>query len=66
MKAKDVRELSDEELAAKERELTESTVVLRLRLRTNQLENSASLGATRRDIARVKTIRNERQRRAQG
>lgn len=61
MRAKDVRELSDQELAVKERELTESLGILRLRFRTNQLESPARMGTTRRDIARIRTIRRERE-----
>ena len=60
MQAKDVRELSDEELTVKERELKESLFLLRLRHRTNQLESSARLGHTRRDIARIKTVQHAR------
>jgi large subunit ribosomal protein L29 len=60
MRAKDVRELSDPELATKELELSESLFVLRLRHRTNQLESPARLQQTRRDIARVKTVRRAR------
>ena len=61
MRAKDVRELSDDELAVKERELTESLGILRLRFQTNQLESPARMGQTRRDIARIRTILRERE-----
>lgn len=61
MKASEIRDLSADELAAKERELREAAVLLRLRLKTNQLENPASVKATRRDIARIKTIQRQRQ-----
>jgi len=66
MQAKELRELSDEELAVKERELRESLFVLRLRQSTNQLESPARLGQTRRDLARVKTIRHARARQKNG
>jgi large subunit ribosomal protein L29 len=59
MASKSWRELSEcspEELMVKERELAESLFRLRLRHRTNQLDNPAALGKTRRDIARVKTL----------
>jgi hypothetical protein len=39
MKSSEVRDLSDDELAVKERELRESLGILRLRFRTNQLES---------------------------
>jgi large subunit ribosomal protein L29 len=61
MEPKDVRESSDDELGVKERELTEALFMLRLRHKTNQLESTARLTQTRRDIARVKTIRRERE-----
>jgi len=60
MLAKDLRENSDEELAVKERELQESLFVLRLRHGTNQLESPARLRASRRDIARIRTIQHAR------
>jgi large subunit ribosomal protein L29 len=60
MQASELRELSDEELAVKERELKESLFLLRLRHGTNQLESSARLAQTRRDIARVKTVQRGR------
>jgi large subunit ribosomal protein L29 len=61
MEPSELRENSDEELAVKERELKESLFLLRLRHRTNQLESSARLAQTRRDIARIKTIQRARE-----
>jgi large subunit ribosomal protein L29 len=61
MEASELRENSDEELAVKERELKESLFLLRLRHKTNQLESSARLAQTRRDIARIKTIQRARE-----
>jgi len=61
MEPKDLRESSDEELGVKERELAEALFLLRLRHKTNQLESPARLVQTRRDIARIKTIRRERE-----
>jgi len=66
MRAKDVRELSDQELSQREDELREAQFRLRLRRGTNQLESPAALRQTRRDLARVLTIRGERARAAQG
>jgi len=60
MRAKEIRELSDDELGVKERELAEALFLLRLRHGTNQLESPAKLRQTRREFARVKTIRRER------
>jgi large subunit ribosomal protein L29 len=61
MEASELRENSDEELAMKERELKESLFLLRLRHKTNQLESSARLAQTRRDIARIITIQRARE-----
>jgi large subunit ribosomal protein L29 len=64
MPAKDLRDLSDQELAAREDELRETQFRLRLRRGTNQLESPAALRQARRDLARVLTIRTERARAA--
>lgn len=64
MQAKELRELSEQELAIKERELQESVFRFRLRRGTNQLDNSAALREARRDIARIKGIQTERARAA--
>jgi large subunit ribosomal protein L29 len=60
MRARELRDCSDEELTVRERELKESLFLLRLRQGTNQLESSARLKQTRRDIARVKTLQRAR------
>jgi large subunit ribosomal protein L29 len=64
MKARELRELSDEELRQKGQELTEELFNLRFQLATSQIENVGRISAVRRDIARVKTIQRERQIRA--
>ncbi|HEX7410078.1 MAG TPA: 50S ribosomal protein L29 [Candidatus Binatia bacterium] len=61
MEPKELRDSSDEELEVRERELKESLFLLRLRHKTNQLESPARLAQTRRDIARISTIRRERE-----
>ena len=66
MRAKDLRDLSDQELATREHELRESRFRFRLRRGTNQLESPAALRQTRRDLARVLTIQHERARTAPG
>jgi large subunit ribosomal protein L29 len=60
MKARDVRELSPDELHAKERELVEELFHLRLRRATSQLPNPMKVRETRRELARVKTVLRER------
>ena len=56
MKAKDLRELTVEELNTKLKELSEELFNLRFRHATGQLENPVSLRNCKRDIARVQTI----------
>jgi large subunit ribosomal protein L29 len=64
VKARELRELSDEELHQKGQELVEELFNLRFQLATGQIENVSRITAVRRDIARVKTIQRERQVRA--
>jgi large subunit ribosomal protein L29 len=64
MKARELRELSDEELRQKGQDLVEELFNLRFQLATSQIENVGHISAVRRDIARVKTIQRERQIRA--
>jgi large subunit ribosomal protein L29 len=63
LKADKVREMSSEELTAKERELSEQLFKLRFQKSIGQLDNALKIRETRRDIARVKTVL--RQKRAQ-
>lgn len=62
MKASEFRELSVEELEVKARELAEAFFNLKFQHATGQLDNTAQLKRTRRDIARVKTVLGEKQR----
>ena len=61
MKPSKVREMGTEELATKERELQEQLFRLRVQQSLGQLDNAIKLRETRRDIARVKTVRREKQ-----
>ena len=60
MKADKVREMSAEELNAKERELSEQLFKLRFQKSIGQLDNALKIRETRRDIARVKTTLRQR------
>ena len=62
MKASEFRDLSIEELEVKEKELAEALFNLNFQHSTGQLDNTAQLGKTRKDIARVKTILAEKRR----
>ena len=60
MKARDLRAKSDEELAKELEELSREAFNLRMQQGTGQLARPSQFKAVRRDIARVKTIINER------
>jgi len=56
MKAKDLVELSTEELLEKEADYRQELFNLRFQLATGQLENTARIKQVRKNIARVKTV----------
>lgn len=56
MKAKELRDLTYEELLKKENDLQEELFNLRFRLATGQLDNPMELRSVKKDIARVKTV----------
>ncbi len=61
MKAKEIRELSAEELTTKLGELKKDLFNLRLQHATNKLENVNKISEVKRDIARVNTVLRELQ-----
>lgn len=61
MKAKDVRDLSVNELEVRLDELKEELFNLRFQLATGQLDNPMRISAVRKNIARVKTVMRERE-----
>jgi large subunit ribosomal protein L29 len=56
MKASEVHNFKDDELVAKLINAKEEAFNLRFRHATGELENTARLGQTRRDIARLLTV----------
>lgn len=56
MKASEIKDLSVEELQAKQAELQEELFNLRFQLHTGHLENTARVTQVRKDVARVKTV----------
>jgi large subunit ribosomal protein L29 len=60
MKANDIREMTESDVAAKIAELEEERFRLTFRSGTEQLENPLRLRFIRRDIARLKTVQTER------
>ena len=61
MKAKEVQELSTDELTSKLDSLKDELFKLRFQHATGQLENPARIRDVRRSIARVQTVLHERQ-----
>ena len=61
MRVRELRELSDEELARRLAESREELFNLRFQAATGALENTARLRLAKRDIARILTIQHERQ-----
>ena len=62
MKARELRAKSDDELSKELEELSREAFNLRMQQGTGQLARPSQFRAVRRDIARVKTIINERHR----
>jgi large subunit ribosomal protein L29 len=60
MEAKDLREMSLDDLASKRIALREDIGHLKLKRATSRLENPMKLRETKRDLARVETILRER------
>lgn len=60
MRARELRELSIDELSHKENDLKEELFNLRFQRATGQLENLMRLTQVKRDIARVKTVLREK------
>ena len=61
MKAKELKNLSVEELTKKLDELKKDLFMLRMQHATNQLDNPMQIAAVMKDIARVKTIIREKE-----
>ena len=60
MKAADLRELTQEELLAKRKEVFEELFNLNFRHHAQQLDNTARLGQAKKDLARIKTVLREK------
>ena len=59
MTAKELRELTEEELQLKLKDLKQELFNLRFQLAINQLDNPMRITAVKRDIARVSTVMRE-------
>ena len=60
MKAADAHALGDQDLVEQIKQARQETFNLRFRHATGELENTAGLGASRRDLARLMTVARER------
>jgi large subunit ribosomal protein L29 len=60
MKSSDAHALSDPDLVQALKDAREEQFNLRFRHATGELENTAGLGASRRNVARLQTIARER------
>lgn len=61
MKARELREMTTDELNHRLKERTDSLVTFRLQLATGVVDNSRGARNARRDIARIKTILRQRE-----
>jgi large subunit ribosomal protein L29 len=62
LRARELRELTDEELDQKMAETRQELFNLRFQTATGVLENSARLRTAKREIARILTVQSERSR----
>jgi large subunit ribosomal protein L29 len=62
LRARELRELTDEELDRKMAETRQELFNLRFQTATGVLENSARLRLAKREIARILTVKSERER----
>ena len=62
MKTNELRDKSNDELQTRERELSEQLFKLRFQRATGRMENPSKMRQVRREIARIKTLLNERSR----
>lgn len=56
----ELRQMADLELYEKERQLRQEAFNLRFQLATGRIENPMQIRKTRRELARVKTVRREK------
>jgi large subunit ribosomal protein L29 len=61
LRARELRDLTDDELERRLQETRQELFNLRFQSATGALENSARLRLTKREIARILTVRNERE-----
>ena len=62
MKTKELRDKSDAELNTRQKDLVEQLFKLRFQKATGRVENPMKIRQVKREIARIKTLLNERSR----
>jgi large subunit ribosomal protein L29 len=62
MRTAELRDKSNDELHTRERELSEQLFKLRFQRATGRMENPMKIREVKREIARIKTLINERNR----
>ena len=62
MKVKELRDKSENELETRQKDLTEQLFKLRFQRATGRIENPMKIREVKREIARIKTLLNERSR----
>ena len=66
MKSEDLRQMSDEQLDLTLKETVKNLFHLRFQSATDRLETPSELKKAKREVARIKTIQVERQRKIRG
>ena len=60
MKARELRDLTPEELLKKKKDLKEEMFILRFQHSTGQLDNTARVRMVRKDVAKLETVLREK------
>ncbi len=66
MKARELRDLTLDELRVRHDELVDELATLRMKLAMRQIDNPMQVKMLRRDLARIKTVMREKQAQEQG
>ncbi len=59
-KAEDIRQMTDDELSKKEKDLKEELFNIRIQVSTKQITNYARIKQLKKDIARLETVKKEK------
>ncbi len=59
-KAEDIRQMTDDELSKKEKDLKEELFNIRIQVSTKQITNYARIKQLKKDVARLETVKREK------